>query len=200
MGDVSKQSFSEKKVAILVANGFCEQDVTVAQRALQQAGAATRIISMEDHGLANSWNGEGWGLHFAADAVLKSALAVDYSMLVIPGGRRSVEKLRLTAHTRRFLVGFLAAGKPVALFDEAVDLLVFAEQAEGRKVTGQEDQRDELVAHGAEWVDQGCAIDDNLITGRAKGDDARESLVNTLTNHAAEIFGRSQAPEVAEAA
>lgn len=200
MGECSGHSFSGKKAAILVANGFCEQDVTVVQRALQAGGAATRIISMEDHGLANSWNGEGWGLHFAADAVLKSALAVDYSMLVIPGGRRSVEKLRLTAHTRRFLSGFLAAGKPVALFDEAVDLLVFAEQAEGRQVTGQEDQRDELVAHGAKWVDQACAIDDNLITGRAKGDEARETLVNAIINHAAEIFGRSRLSEVAEAA
>lgn len=95
------KTFVGDKIAILVANGFTEQDLTHTQRALQAQGANTRIIGM-DNGLVNSWTGDAWGHHFAADCALNMALAADYDMLIIPGGRRSIEKLKLTAHTRRF--------------------------------------------------------------------------------------------------
>ena len=98
-------SLQGAKIAILVANGFNEQDLTSAQRILQGYGAYLRVISM-DNGLVNSWNGTGWGLNFAADKMLNEALAADFSMLMVPGGRRSVDKLKLTAHTRRFINGF----------------------------------------------------------------------------------------------
>ena len=41
------------------------------------------------------------------------ALAYDFSGLVIPGNKRSIEKMLKTAHSRRFIEGFLTAGKPV---------------------------------------------------------------------------------------
>lgn len=47
-----------------------------------------RIVSM-DQGLVNSWNGQAWGLHYAADATLNSALAADYSILIIPVAREA---------------------------------------------------------------------------------------------------------------
>lgn len=110
------------KVAILAANGFCEADMTATQRALLDAGTNPRIVSTEQ-GLVCGWNGEGWGHHFAVDNPLRSALAADYNMLVIVGGQRSVDKLRLTAHTKRFVSGFVAANKPVAVFGDAIQTL-----------------------------------------------------------------------------
>ncbi len=126
-----------QKVAILVANGFSEQDLIKTQRVAQGLGGDTRIVSM-DQGLVNSWNGEGWGLNFAADQGLNSALAADYSVLLIPGGQRSIDKLKLTAHTRRFINGFLASGKLVVAANEAIDILAFTEVLEGRAVANSE--------------------------------------------------------------
>ena len=113
------------KIAVLVANGFHENDLTAIQKPLIQAGANIRIISSE-HGLVHSWNGDGWGHHYAIDANLGAALGSDYAMLVIPGGARSMEKLKLTAHTKRFIGNFLAASKPVAVCGEAAGLADFA--------------------------------------------------------------------------
>ncbi len=87
------------KIALLVSNGFNEQDLTVVQRALLDAGANMRIVSAEQ-GLVHSWNGEGWGHHYAIDSPLGSALGADFSMLVIPGGTAGMDKLKLTAHTK----------------------------------------------------------------------------------------------------
>lgn len=200
MNDAARQSFKGKKAAILVANGFREQDVTLTQRALQNVGATTRIVSMEDHGLANSWNGSGWGLHFAADAVLKSALAVDYSMLVVPGGQRSVEKLRLTAHTRRFIAGFADSGKPVAVFDNAIELLIFSGLVEGRTITGRKELESMIAENGGTWTDRKHSVDGNLITGQTISDENRERLVEMMVEHAAGVFGASSITDIPRAA
>ncbi|NCT41165.1 MAG: hypothetical protein GW778_05850 [Alphaproteobacteria bacterium] len=121
------------KVAFLAANGLNETDLIGAQKIVQALGGDTRIIGM-DQGLVSSLNEHGWGLNFAADQALNQSLAVDYSAVVVPGGKRSIEKLQLTAHTRRFLRGFYESNKPVCLVNEASELLAFAEIAaeEGR--------------------------------------------------------------------
>lgn len=137
-----------QKVAILVANGFSEQDLIKTQRVAQGLGGNTRIVSM-DQGLVNSWNGEGWGLNFASDQALNSALAADYSVLLIPGGQRSIDKLKLTAHTRRFINGFLASGKLVVAVNEASDILAFTEVLDGRAVANSETS---------------CIVDGNLLS------------------------------------
>lgn len=167
------KSLLGEKIAVLVANGFSEQDLTHTQRALQKFGANMRVISM-DHGLVNSWNGAGWGLHFAADKVLSSALAADFSILIVPGGRRSIEKLKLTAHTRRFLNGFIDAGKPVVLFDDALDLLAYAGKLSGRTVAGPEVLKAAAESLGAAWVDAPYAIDQNVMTGAVKAESLDE--------------------------
>ncbi|MCB1650431.1 MAG: DJ-1/PfpI family protein [Alphaproteobacteria bacterium] len=167
-----------EKIAVLVANGFSEKDLTATQRELMAAGANMRIVSM-DHGLVNSWSDEGWGLNFAADQVLSEALAVDYTMLMIPGGERSIEKLKLTAHTRRFLGGFMKANKPVALFEEAVSLLAFAQTAEGKTIAGAEAKKAEVEEAGAIWSDEAVAIDQHLITGKSDTE-SRESFARAV--------------------
>lgn len=114
------------KIAFLVANGLNESDLIETQKIIQALGADTRIISM-DQGLVSSLNDQGWGLNFAADHSLNQSLAADYSGIVVPGGKRSVEKLQLTAHTRRFIRGFYETDKPVCLLNDAADLQAFAE-------------------------------------------------------------------------
>ena len=114
------------KVAFLVANGLNETDLIETQKIVQALGADTRIIGM-DQGLVTSLNDQGWGLNFASDQALNQSLAADYSAVVVPGGKRSVEKLQLTAHTRRFIRGFYDTNKPVCVLNEGADLLSFAE-------------------------------------------------------------------------
>lgn len=169
------------KIAILVANGFSEQDMTETQRALLTAGANIRVVSM-DNGLVNGWHGTGWGHHFAVDSALSSALAADYDMLVIPGGQRSLDKLKLTAHTRRFIGGFMAASKPVAAFGDAVDLLAFTEQTVGRTLAGPEALREPMERSGAVWSASDSAIDGNLMSGRSD-EQTRPAFIPAVIAH-----------------
>lgn len=113
---------SGTKIAIIAANGFEQNDFTQCQRALIAAGATIKVIS-PDQGLVNGWEGNSWGHHFAVDQTLSTALGADFDMLVVPGGERSINKLKTTAHTKRFVGSMMNAVKPVVMFGDAVSLL-----------------------------------------------------------------------------
>ena len=152
-----------QKVAVLVANGFSESELISVQKELLKAGANIRIIAM-DHGLVNSWNGQGWGLNFAVDQALNEALAVDYDILIVPGGKRSVEKLQLTAHTKRFINGFLNSRKPLVISSESIELLVFSGKGEGLSVCSVGDNDASIAQSGFDIQSAHIVEDGNLLS------------------------------------
>lgn len=111
-----------KKVAILAANAVCESDMSEAMRALTSAGANLRIIST-DQSIINCWRDGQWGINVPVDIALNSALGVDYDMLILPGGIRSLEKLMQTGHSRRFINSFMTLSKPICAMSDAEKLL-----------------------------------------------------------------------------
>lgn len=115
-----------KKVAVLAASGFCEQDMSVILRALRSAGGDAKIVSSES-GLLTSWEGSSWGHSFAVDVALNTALGADFDMIVIPSGYRSHDKLKSTAHTRRFIKSFIESEKPVCVIGDALSVIEFCE-------------------------------------------------------------------------
>ncbi len=175
------------KVAVLAANGFDEKDFIAVQRAMAEAGATLRIIST-DQGLVNGWDGQGWGHNFAVDTQLNTALGVDYDALVIPGGQRSMEKLRLTAHTRRFIGSFMGAMKPVAVMGDAMHLMVFAEQLNGKTVSAPAALEATVIKAGATWQETPVSMDGALVTGVCD-DASRASFISTMV----ELFEQNTA-------
>lgn len=173
------------KVAMLAANGFSEQDVTQTQRVLRQAGALVHIVS-SDQGLISGWNGNNWGLNFAIDVSLSTALGTDYSALIIPGGARSLEKLQLTAHTKRFVRSFLEAGKPAVVMNDALNLLVLNDLMKGHVVTGPDELQSAVLKAAGVWEeDVSCYTDGHLMTGTYNEDtpDMVEQVVDFLASY-----------------
>ncbi len=181
------------KAAILIANGFNETEMTVFQRGMMEAGATPKIVSVEN-GLTNGWAGTSWGHYFAVDCPLSDALAADFDLLIIPGGQRSLDKLKLSAHTRRFIGGFMAGYKPVMVLGDALKLLIHTGHAKDMMVAGPVELKDEAVAAGATWSDACPTIDGNVITC-SLGDENLKELVETLVN-----FQLSQVEEMHQAA
>ena len=159
-----------KTVAILVANGFKEVDMTEPQRALLAAGAKVRLVSPEN-GVVNGWHEAAWGHYFPVDQALSSALAADFDALLMPGGVRGIDKLAQNAHTIRFVRGFVDGSKPVALFGEAVGLLAAAERAKGVAVCAQADGT-ALAGAGATVGEDPIAVDGAILTIAADTDEA----------------------------
>ena len=173
-----------QNIAILVANGFDEVDMTHAQRALAGLGANLKIISTEN-GLVNSWTGSSWGHHFPTDANVSSVLAADYDALYVPGGSRSINKLKENAHCRRITRSFFDAGKPMMFLGCAVELLAASERATGCTVSGDATSEATLVDAGATWSTEGMIVQTFLATGHG----------NIVENPLFETFGEFFAQE-----
>jgi protease I len=76
------QPLAGKTIAILVANGFEEIEMTEPQRALLKAGATVRLISPEQ-GLVNGWHGAAWGHYFPVDRGIAEVLGADFDREVM---------------------------------------------------------------------------------------------------------------------
>src|SRR3546814_15118488 len=88
-GQLMDHPLAGKTVAILVANGFEELEMTEPQRALLGAGATLKLVSPEQ-GLVNGWHGKAWGHYFPIDTQISEALAADFDALLVPGGKRGI--------------------------------------------------------------------------------------------------------------
>lgn len=112
-------------VAMMVASGFTETEFTELQRALAKTGATLKTISC-DNGLVNGWDGAGFGHYFPVDAQLGEVLAADLDALIIPGGERSINKLKNNLNTGRIVRNMLDGYKPVVFLGVADALLTQA--------------------------------------------------------------------------
>jgi protease I len=142
-------NFSGKTIAIMVASGFDEAGFIAIQRAMMVAGGKLKVVSREA-GLANAWNGTGWGMSYPADATLSTTLAIDYDALIVPSGSRHIESLKTEAHAKRVLRAFFREDMPVLLQGEAIAMVDLIEAvAERPKVAD---------------VDNTILVDRNLVT------------------------------------
>ncbi|MFA5591921.1 MAG: DJ-1/PfpI family protein [Micavibrio sp.] len=163
------KALQSKKIAVLMANGFNETEFLSIQRAMIEQGASLRIIST-DSGLVNGWDGKSWGHNFAVDVQLNTALGIDYDAVIIPGGQRSHDKLKMTAHSRRFIGSFIASMKPVVCMGDAVQLLAHADHVAGKTVGGPDEKRAIAETAGANWSDAPCVRDGMILTGDVEGE------------------------------
>ncbi|HLR46266.1 MAG TPA: type 1 glutamine amidotransferase domain-containing protein [Deinococcales bacterium] len=158
-----------KRIAVLVTDGFEEVEMTEPQRAIQEAGGEAVLIA-PDGDSVRSWDNGDWGRPFDVDQPLTSAKSEDFDGLLIPGGVRSPDKLRMDDGAVRFVQEFFHAGKPVASICHGPWLLIDAGVADGRQLTSYPSLRLDLNNAGADWIDEEVVVDRGLVTSRSPRD------------------------------
>jgi protease I len=158
-----------KKVAILVADGFEQVELTEPKKALEEAGAITEIVSPAESQV-QGWNHDDKGDLFSVDMPLKLARSDDYDALLLPGGVRNPDQLRMLMRAVEFIDGFFATGKPVAAICHAPWTLIDSEKVKGRTITSWPSLKSDLINAGARWVDREVVVDNGLITSRKPAD------------------------------
>ncbi len=166
-------------VAILVANGFHEIEMTTFQRALLEAGAHPKLISVETS-LAHGWQDKGWGHYHPVDKHLSDALAADYDVLIVPSGYRGHEKLKQTAHTRRFIGGFMMGYKPVLAMGDSVKMMAEIGVIKGMMVAAADEIRPVLTENGVIASENSPTIHSNLMSMISASAEPQESVASFL--------------------
>ena len=158
-----------KRVAIVVANGFEQVEMTSPREALEEAGAETYLVSTEDNRV-KGWKHTDWGDTFGVDVPIDEAEPEDFDALLLPGGVMNPDKLRRDERVLEFVKEFFEEGKPVAAICHAPWTLIDAGVVDGRHVTSYPSIRADLENAGAEWTDEEVVVDQGLVTSRKPED------------------------------
>jgi protease I len=158
-----------KKVAILVADGFEQVEMTKPRAALEEEGAETKIVSPaqnEVHGMNHVDKGD----NFDVDVALEEARPEEFDALLIPGGLMNPDELRANMDALEFVRHFFNEGKPVAAICHAPWVLIDAGVVRGRKLTSWERIQSDVKNAGGHWVDEEVVVDNGLVTSRKPDD------------------------------
>jgi protease I len=157
------------KIAILVKDGFEQVELTEPRKALDQAGADTKVVSPKGDEV-RGWNFTDWGQSSPVDLKLDDARPQDFDALLLPGGVINPDKLRMKPKAVAFVKAFFDAGKPVAAICHGPWMIVEADKARGRRMTSWPSIRTDLKNAGAQVVDEEAVRDGNLVTSRKPDD------------------------------
>jgi protease I len=164
-----KEQLQGKRVAILVANGFEQVEMTKPRKALEAAGAKADLISPEKKEVQGMNHGEK-AEKFKVEVALDSASPSDYDALLLPGGVANPDKLRTIPAAVKFVESFFTGGKPVAAICHGPWMLVEAGVLQRRTVTSWPSLRTDIRNAGGEWVDREVVSDNGLVTSRKPDD------------------------------
>jgi protease I len=158
-----------KKVAILVAEGFEQSEMTEPRKALEEAGARTAIVSPAK-GEVQGWKHFDKADRFKVDVDVSQARPEDYDALLLPGGVANPDQLRTNANAVQFARHFVESGKPVGVICHGPWTLIEAGVVRGRTLTSWPSLKTDLVNAGAKWLDQEVVADKGLVSSRKPAD------------------------------
>jgi protease I len=158
-----------RTVAVLATDGVEEIELTAPRQAFRNEGARTALISTHG-GEIQAFNRDDKGDAFSVDETVDGADPRKFDALVLPGGVRSSDALRLDPKAVAFVRAFAVAGKPIAAISHGPWLLVDANVVRGKTMTSWPSLKTDVANAGARWVDVEVADDHGLVTSRKPED------------------------------
>lgn len=157
------------RVAILATNGVEQPELTEPRKALDEAGAKTKLISLKP-GKIYAFKHHDKGDQFNVDLTLDEANPEDFDAVLLPGGALNADTIRVEERAQKFVKSADQSGKPIAVICHAPWLLVSAGLVRGRHMTSYHTIQDDMRNAGANWVDQQVVRDRNWVSSRQPSD------------------------------
>lgn len=155
----------DKKIAMLLEEGFEDLEFWVTVMRLQEEGARVTIVGVAANKTVRGKN----GLEAASQVAAASVSAADFDAIVVPGGW-APDKLRRYPAVTSLVRQLYEQGKIVGLICHAGLVGISAGIVRGHRATGSLGIKDDLVNAGAAWVDEPAFRDGNLVWGRVVAD------------------------------
>jgi protease I len=168
-----------KKAAIMVDEMYQVLEVWYPYYRLKEAGMKVNFVAAEAKKEYHSK--EGYPCISAIS--VKEAKASDYDCMIVPGGF-APDFMRRSAEVINFANDMVNTGKIIAAICHGGWLLCSTKIFRGKKATCFMAIKDDIMNAGADYVDDECIVDGNLITSR-KPDDLPAfctAILDKLTN------------------
>lgn len=166
---MQNNTLTGKRVAILVTDNFEQAELVEPKKALEQAGATTKIIAPKSGQVQGMQHGQKAN-SFPVDLTLEQANPADFDAALLPGGVVNADALRMEPKAQEFVRTLDRQGKPLAVICHGPWLLVSAGLVRGRTLTSYYTLQDDLRNAGATWLDQEMVHDRNWVTSRSPKD------------------------------
>lgn len=150
------------KIAILISTGFTELDLSHLQKHLIQNKISFDLISSQS-GLVQAWHQKTWGNYYPISVNLNDALATDYDVLFVPGGRH-ISKLMDHAHIARFIKYYTLSQKKAIYLGEAIELLTLAKEETHHTISTPEGLKAKLNQEHFDLSDEEICESSHLLT------------------------------------
>ena len=167
-----------KRVAILIAPKFHEEEATIPRDFLLSKNASVDLVGLDEHEVS----GKADKLTLKPDVTIDKIDVKSYDAVIIPGGG-APERIRINDAALSFIKDYWQTGKPIAAICHGPQVLISAKLLNGVTLTSYIGIRDDVENVGANWVDEKVVVDGQLITSRTPDDlDAyNDALFTALT-------------------
>jgi len=160
---------SQARVLIMATDGFEESELFGPREILMGKGAKVVLASPTRSPIQATIHDDP-GRTIRPDLIIDEVDAEDYDALILPGGVRNPDQLRMHEDAIDRIRSFADAGKPVAAICHGPWLLVEADLLRGRTATAWPSIRTDLRNAGANVVDESAVTDANIVTSRNPDD------------------------------
>ena len=180
---------SDARVLIVATDGFEEWELFGPRQILQKRGAEVVLASLKrDPIQATIYDDPGKTIW--PDLTIAEANADDFDALILPGGVRNPDQLRIHGDVIALIRTFAEQGKPLGAICHGPWLLVEADLLRDRTATSWPSIRTDLRNAGALVVDEPAVTDGKIVTSRNPDD------VEAFTNAIIDLIENQ--PEVEE--
>jgi protease I len=179
----------ESRVLIVATDGFEEWELFGPREILQKRGAEVVLASPKLDPIQATIHDDP-GKTIRPDLTVDQANADDFDALILPGGVRNPDHLRMNANAIELIKQFANQGKPIGAICHGPWLLVEADLLRGKTATSWPSIHTDLRNAGANVIDQAAVTDGNIVTSRNPQD------VEEFTNALIDLI--EDAPEVTE--
>jgi len=182
-------SIPNSRVLMVATDGFEEWELFGPREILQRRGAEVVLASLKRDPIQATIHDDP-GKTIRPELTVDEANADDFDALILPGGVRNPDQLRMHPRVIDLIRRFNEQDKPIAAICHGPWLLVEADLLRGKTATSWPSIRTDLKNAGAKVVDEAAVTDGNIVTSR-KPDD-----VEAFTNALIDLI--ENAPEVTE--
>jgi protease I len=155
------------KAAIITYSGFQDHELVYPYYRLLGAKYDVEIIAdkKDEAGRFYGIFGLNMPCHvLISDFLSRTSDFLSYDLLVLPGGVKSLEKLRQIQGVLDFISEWNALGKTIASTCHGAQLLISAKVVEGRKISGYYSLKDDITNARAIYVNAPVVVDSNIVT------------------------------------
>ena len=148
-----------KRALIITGQGYQDSEVIYPYYRLKEDDFTVDVAAVK--------TGEIFGIlgtKMIANKLLSEIRVDDYDLLILPGGVKSIEKIRLEQVVLDFISEWNRKGKVIGSICHGAQLLISARVTKGRKISGYYSIKDDINNSGGEYIDAPFVIDGNIVS------------------------------------